>query len=164
MFVEIAPPRPAEKHFFSLFFFLLTRRSVSSFHNMANFTVENVFGIGSFRLCAGFPSSIKSAESTGDYVYEFPLNGCLVVQNYSRDERLHFEHVYDDIIVVMLYNLYTNQVLTCSYSGKIILWSHNYQRRFVEQQVRIDHVFYGHWTRDGTTIYLCSRFDGEFFP
>ena len=129
---------------------------------MSSFIVENIFGIGSFRLCAGFPSSIKSTETSESYIYECPLNGCIQVYNYSTNERLHFEHVYDDIIVVMLYNEYTNAILTCSYSGKLIIWSHNYQRRFVEQQTRINHVHYGCWTRDGTKIYLCSRFDGTY--
>lgn len=128
---------------------------------MSSFTIENIYGIGSFRLCAGFPSSIKSTEKSNSYTYESPINGCIQVYNYSTDQRTHFEHVYDDIIVVMLYNEFVNQILTCSYSGKIILWSNNYQKRLVEQQTRINHVHYGCWTRDGTTIYLCSRFDGK---
>jgi hypothetical protein len=130
---------------------------------MSSFTIENIYGIGSFRLCAGFPSSIKSTEKSQSYVYECPLNGCIQVYNYSTNERSHFEHVYDDIMVVMLYNEYTNQILTCSYSGKIILWSNDYQKRFIEQQIRINHIHYGFWTRDGSTIYLCSRFDGISF-
>jgi WD40 repeat protein len=129
---------------------------------MSSFTIENIYGIGSFRLCSGFPSSIKSIEKSESYIYECALNGCIQIYNYSTNERTHFEHVYDDIIVVMIYNEYTNEILTCSYSGKIILWSNNYQKRFVEQQTRINHIHYGCWTRDGTTIYLCSRFDGEF--
>ncbi|CAF4241451.1 unnamed protein product [Rotaria sp. Silwood2] len=128
---------------------------------MLSFTIENIFGVGSFRLCAGFPSSIKSIEHSKSHIYECPLNGCIQIYNYSTNERSYFEHIYDDIIVVMLYNEFVNQILTCSYSGKIILWSANYQKRFVEQQVRINHVHYGCWARDGTTIYLCSRFDGH---
>ncbi|CAF0811578.1 unnamed protein product [Rotaria sordida] len=127
---------------------------------MLSFTIENIFGVGSFRLCAGFPSSIKSIEYSKSYIYECPLNGCIQIYNYSTNERTYFEHIYDDIIVVMLYNEYINQIITCSYSGKIILWSANYQKRFVEQQLRINHIHYGFWTRDGTTIYFCSRFDG----
>ncbi|CAF3168885.1 unnamed protein product [Rotaria socialis] len=127
---------------------------------MSSFTIENIYGIGSFRLCAGFPSSIKSTENLNSHIYESPLNGCIQIYNYSTNERSHFEHVYDDITVVMLYNEYTDRILTCSYSGKLIIWSSNYQKRFVEQQTRINHIHYGCWTRDGTTIYLCSRFDG----
>ncbi|CAF1085807.1 unnamed protein product [Adineta steineri] len=127
---------------------------------MSSFTIENIYGIGSFRLCASFPSSIKSNETSDSYTYESVLNGCIQIYNYSTNERIFFEHVYDDIIVVMLYNEYINEILTCSYSGKIILWSNNYQKRFIEQQTRIDHVHYGCWTQDGSTIYLCSRFDG----
>ena len=130
---------------------------------MSSFTVENIFGIGSFRLCAGFPSSIKTEQDTSIHTYECPINGCLQIYDFSNNQRNHFEHVYDDIIVVMLYNALTNQVLTCSYSGKVIIWSSNYKKRFIEQTVRIDHVHYGYWTRDGTSIYLCSRFDGNFF-
>ena len=129
---------------------------------MSSFTIENVYGIGSFRLCSGFPSSIKSIENpSASHIYECPLNGCIQIYNHSTNERTYFEHVYDDIIVIMLYNEYIDEILTCSYSGKIILWSNNYQKRFVEQQTRINHVHYGCWTRDGTTIYLCSRFDGK---
>ncbi|UJR31876.1 hypothetical protein I4U23_019350 [Adineta vaga] len=127
---------------------------------MSSFTIENIFGIGSFRLCSGFPSSIKTTNESNEHIYECALNGCIQIYNYSTNERLHFEHVYDDIIVVMLYNEYINEILTCSYSGRIILWSKDYQKRFVEQQTRINHVHYGCWSRDGSTIYLCSRFDG----
>ena len=129
---------------------------------MSSFTIENIFGIGSFRLCSGFPSSIKSGNaSTSSYQYECGLNGCIQIYDYSSNQRKHFEHVYDDIIVVLVYNAHINQILTCSYSGKVILWSDDYQKRFVEQQTRINHIHYGSWTRDGTTIYLCSRFDGS---
>jgi WD40 repeat protein len=130
---------------------------------MSSFTIENVYGIGSFRLSSGFPSSIKSIEnSPSSHIYECALNGCIQIYNYSTNERTFFEHVYDDIIVMMVYNEYINEILSCSYSGKIIIWSNNYQKRFIEQQTRINHVHYGCWTRDGTTIYLCSRFDGEY--
>lgn len=128
---------------------------------MSSFTIENIYGIGSFRFCSGFPSSIKSIEKSSLYIYECALNGCIQIYNYSTDERIFFQHIYDDITVLLLYNEYTNQILTCSYSGKIILWSNNYEKRFVEQQTRINHIHYGCWTRDGTTIYLCSRFDGK---
>lgn len=128
---------------------------------MPSFTIENVFGVGSFRLCAGFPSALKSTAPSDDHIYECPLNGCITVHNHSTDQRLHFEHVYDDIIVLMLYHEHVNQVLTCSYSGKVIIWSSDYQKRLVEQQTRINHIHYGCWTKDGTTIYLCSRFDGR---
>ena len=130
---------------------------------MLSFTIENIYGIGSFRLCAGFPSSIKSIGYSEAHIYECPLNGCIQIYNYSTNERTYFEYVYDDIIVVMLYNECANQILTCSYSGKIILWSNDYQIRFVEQQTRINHVHYGCWTHDGTRIYLCSRFDGRYY-
>lgn len=130
---------------------------------MSSFTVENIFGIGSFRLCSGFPSAIKSSHSSQSYQYESGLNGCIQIYDYSKEQRTHFQHVYDDIIVVLVYNEYANQILTCSYSGKVILWSDDYEKRLVEQQTRINHIHYGAWTRDGTTIYLCSRFDGEEF-
>lgn len=128
---------------------------------MSSFTIENIFGIGSFRLCSGFPSSIKSNNSSSTfYQYECGLNGCIQIYDYTNDQRTHFEHVYDDIIVVLVYNEYLNQILTCSYSGKVILWSSDYQKRLLEQQTRIDHIHYGLWTQDGTKIYFCSRFDG----
>ncbi|CAF0877922.1 unnamed protein product [Adineta ricciae] len=127
---------------------------------MVSFTIENVFGVGSFRFCSGFPTAIKRTDKSDSHLYECALNGCIQVYNHSTDERLFFQHVYDDIIVVMVYNEYVNQILTCSYSGKIIIWSHDYQKRYVEQQTRINHVHYGFWTTDGTGIYLCSRFDG----
>lgn len=128
---------------------------------MSAFTIENIFGIGSFRLCSGFPSAIKSNHSSQSYQYECGLNGCIQIYDYTNEQRTFFQHVYDDIIVVLVYNEYVNQILTCSYSGKVILWSDDYQKRLVEQQTRINHIHYGAWTRDGTTIYLCSRFDGE---
>jgi len=127
---------------------------------MLSFTIENTFGIGSFRICSGFPSSLKSTNKTDDFIYECPINGCLQIYNYSSNQRTFFEHVTDDILVVMIYNEFTNQILTCSYSGRVILWSADYRKRLIDQQVRIDHIHYGFWTKDGTTIYLCSRFDG----
>ena len=126
---------------------------------MSSFTIENVYGVGSLRLCAGFPSTVKS--SVESFTYECPLNGCIQTYDYSTDQRIHFEHVSDDIIVLMLYNQVNREILTCSYSGKVILWSSDYAKRFVEQQVRIDHVHYGCWTQNGSTIYLCSRYDGR---
>ncbi|CAF0792995.1 unnamed protein product [Didymodactylos carnosus] len=130
--------------------------------NEANLTtnIENIYGIGSFRQCSGFPSIVRNnGEESSDYIYETTLNGCIQIYNYSKNKRLKFFQASHDIIVLLLYNKQLKNILTCSYSGKLVVWNENYEK-LIEYQARINHVHYGTWTNNGQLIYLCSRFDG----
>ncbi|CAF1562082.1 unnamed protein product, partial [Didymodactylos carnosus] len=128
--------------------------------NNLTIDIENIYGVGSFRQCCGFPSIVRNdTVESSDYIYESALNGCIQIYNYSKNERIKFFQASHDIIVLLLYNKKLKKILGCSYSGKMIVWNENYEK-LIEYQTRINHVHYGAWTTNGQLIYLCSRFDG----
>lgn len=111
------------------------------------FTVEDSWGVGSFRQCAGFPCTQKDMYCT-------PLGCCIVQWHITTKEKSMFQ-AHEDLITVLLKNC-DKLVLSVSMCGEIKIWDANWTIMALFK-LPTSNVIYGSWSKDGKMLSVCSK-------
>ena len=123
---------------------------------MCGFTVEQSWGVGSVRLCAGFPGNILCDDKTlEDKTYCVPLGSQVVCWDIEKKERKICFQAHNDLIICLEYNHSLGMILSISYSGEIKLWSKDF-KLLLSEKTSYGNAHYGAWSNNGQRFLICG--------
>lgn len=126
----------------------------------ARFTVKQSWGVGTVRLCAGFPGNLIFDEENPTYC--LPLGAQIVCWDIATRQRKLCFQAHSDLIICLLYNESCQTVLTVSYSGEIKLWDKQFQRLHSEKAC-FENASYGCWSDSGDSFAICGSSQNDTF-
>lgn len=122
------------------------------------FTVKKSWGVGSVRLCAGFPGNlILDCEN---FTYCLSLGSQIVCWDIVTRERKRCFQAHGDLIICLLYNETCEVVLSVSYTGEIKLWDKQFELLYYEK-ASFENTNFGCWSNSGDGFVICGRSQNE---
>lgn len=121
---------------------------------VCGFSVEQSWGVGSVRQCAGFPGNILFDDQV-DKIYCVPLGSQIVCWDIEKRERKICFQGHSDLIICLQYNHIYRLILTISYSGEIKLWNKDF-KLLLSEKTNFGNAHYGAWSNDGKRFLICG--------
>lgn len=124
--------------------------------NSYSFAVENSWGVGSLRQCAGFPASSTIQEDKKSYITR--LGALVICWDVETKEKKFSFQAHSDLITVLLHNPRLNVILTACYGGEVKLWDSNWEL-LLSSKAQVGEIHFVDWSTKGDRILLCGGLD-----
>ncbi|XP_020912194.1 uncharacterized protein LOC110249955 [Exaiptasia diaphana] len=122
------------------------------------FSVKQSWGVGSVRLCAGFPGNFILDDENPTYC--LPIGSQIVNWDVAKRQRICCFQAHSDLIICLLYNESHGVILSVSYSAEIKLWDKQLNLLYSEN-ASYKNAHYGWWSDDGERFVICGGSQDE---